>query len=36
VQCAAAAGWFAEGNKSPAYALAGAAGAVLLAPEGTP
>ncbi|GCB45891.1 beta-ketoacyl synthase N-terminal-like domain-containing protein [Streptomyces sp. NL15-2K] len=36
VQCAAAAGWFAEGHNGPAYALAGAAGAVLLAPERTP
>ncbi|MEU6955961.1 beta-ketoacyl synthase N-terminal-like domain-containing protein [Streptomyces sp. NPDC045714] len=36
VQCAAAAGWFAEGHDGPAYAVAGAAGAVLLPPERTP
>ncbi|MYR15035.1 3-oxoacyl-ACP synthase, partial [Streptomyces sp. SID724] len=36
VQCAAAAGWFAEGHDGPAYAVAGAAGAVLLHPERTP
>ncbi|MEW2075158.1 beta-ketoacyl synthase N-terminal-like domain-containing protein [Streptomyces sp. NPDC012403] len=35
VQCAAAAGWFAEGGTPVAYALAGATGAVLLAPERT-
>ncbi|MFE9701933.1 beta-ketoacyl synthase N-terminal-like domain-containing protein [Streptomyces sp. NPDC005930] len=36
VQCAAAAGWFAGGGDSPVvYALAGTAGAALLAPEAT-
>ncbi|GKQ38402.1 beta-ketoacyl synthase N-terminal-like domain-containing protein [Streptomyces sp. A012304] len=33
VQCAAAVGWFAQGATRPAYALAGATGAALLAPE---
>ncbi|MFG2132142.1 beta-ketoacyl synthase N-terminal-like domain-containing protein [Streptomyces sp. NPDC048751] len=35
-QCAAAAGWFAQGHDGPAYALAGTAGAVLFPPERTP
>ncbi|GAA2711243.1 MULTISPECIES: beta-ketoacyl synthase N-terminal-like domain-containing protein [Streptomyces] len=33
VQCAAAAGWFAQGRPGPVYALAGGAGAALLAPK---
>ncbi|MEU6484889.1 beta-ketoacyl synthase N-terminal-like domain-containing protein [Streptomyces sp. NPDC046887] len=35
VQCAAAAGWFAQGGSGPVHALAGTAGAVLFAPERT-